>query len=118
MTIYHFLAISLLVTLPALAHIILKLLPIQPKNLLVTDLTLPLYALALVLVSKSFFGNSFLPHYLVLMAVLALLLTLFVLQTSKDFSYRRWFKLFWRWGFFLTLFAYLLTLVTLFTMAS
>lgn len=117
MTIYHFFALSLLVTLPVLAQFILILLPIQPKTLMVTDLALPLYALALVLVSKRFFSNSFLPHYLVLMAVLALILTTFVLRTTKDFSYRRWFKLFWRWGFFVTFFAYLITLAATFTLA-
>lgn len=114
MMIYKLLAASLVFTLPLLAQGIHTAIPLKTKTFLVTDLTWPLYALSLVLVSKSFFGNSFLPHYLVLVAVLSIILTLWLAKASDHFSYRKWFKLFWRWNFFLALFAYLLTLLAIF----
>lgn len=117
MMIYKLLASSLLVTIPVLARFIHAAIPLKSDKLLLTDVIWPLYAVALVLVSKRFFNNSFLPHYLLLLSVLAILISLWLMRSNGGFSYGRWGKLFWRWSFFLTLLSYLLTLGAVFLLA-
>lgn len=114
MIIYRLFAVTWLLTIPVLAHSLLTLTRLKRFKLTIADLALPLYAVALVRVSDTFFTHSFLPHYLAAMALLAIVTCLFLLQKHRNFSLRRFIKLFWRLGFFVTLLAYLVTLVLIF----
>lgn len=118
MIIYNTFALLLSITIPSLARLLLILTKAKRWKINTADLSLPFYAVALVLVSKTYFTNSFLPHYLAAMALLAIITCAVLIKKQADFSYRRFTKIYWRLGFFLTLLAYFLTLVAVLILAG
>lgn len=114
MIIYQTFAVLFLLVTPIVAHALVNFLQLQVWDIKGPDLALPLFALELVLVSKKFLSYSFLPHYLLLMSSLAIIIIFGLVGKNKVFTYRRFFKRYWRVGFFLTVGAYLATLIFIF----
>lgn len=114
MIIYRLFALAWLFTLPILAQLLVKLFRLERFKINLADLSLPFYAFAIFQVSKRFFTHSFLPHYLAVMAILALVICTAMLNKQETFLVKRFFKLFWRIGFFVTAFCYLLTIILIF----
>lgn len=111
MIIYRLTALVFLVTTPLASQLLVSLLRFKAPQLHPTDITWPLYALELVLVSRTLLVNSLLPHYLVAMSILSIVLCIWLLRKPLPFSYRRFGKLYWRWAFFVTLCCYVAMLV-------
>ncbi|KZK45627.1 putative lipoprotein [Lactococcus cremoris] len=65
--------------------------------------------------SKNVTSISIIPYYLLIISGLALILLLLDLFYYKQFSYRRFLKLWWRLTFFITLIIYLILVVMTFT---
>lgn len=118
MIIYTTFALLLGLTIPSLAHVLLTLTKGRRWGLNLADVSLPFYGIALFLVSKAYFTNSFLPHYLAAMSLTAIITCSVLLKKQPNFSLRRFTKIFWRIGFFVTLLAYLLTLIAILTAAG
>lgn len=118
MIIYRIFAFAWLITLPILAHTLVKLARLERFRLNLADLSLPLYAFAIVRVSQLFFKQSFLPHYLVVMSVLAIVICGILLRKKDTFMVKRFCKLYWRIGFFVSLAFYLFTLIATFSVTG
>ncbi|PWR40840.1 DUF3397 domain-containing protein, partial [Listeria monocytogenes] len=61
--------------------------------------------------SKNVTSISIIPYYLLIISGLALVLLLLDLLYYKQFTYRRFLKLWWRLTFFITLIIYLILIV-------
>ena len=115
---YKILAVALLFITPLFALILTKLFGLRKRGVLFTDLALVFYAIESVWLSSLFFTHLILPAYLLLLALLAIGLVIFMLyRRKKPFTYRHFFKLFWRMGFLATLAFYLVELVLIFLTA-
>lgn len=115
MTFYQLLALALLFLTPTLSFIITKIFQLDKLGLRFPDLAFPLFAGEIVYVSSRFFTHSLLPHYLIGLALLAIFSSIWLLNKQPNhFSYRRFFKVFWRTGFLVTLVFYIATLVAIF----
>lgn len=114
MLIYQIFAVIFLVATPVVAQHLTSLFHLDRWGAKAPDLAFPILAVALVLVSGRFFTHNFLPHYLLALSLLAMAIILNLVIKTKSFSYRRFGKRFWRFGFFVTLAAYVLTLVLIF----
>ncbi|MGT2666956.1 DUF3397 family protein [Streptococcus rifensis] len=73
----------------------------------VPDIALPLYALALYVVSAQTFYHSLLALYSLLLALLLLGITIYYLLKKRTIRFQRIFKVFWRLSFLLTFLFYL-----------
>lgn len=114
MTIYKFLALGFIFLTLAFSYVIWAVFRLRRYGLNPLDLSLPLYAIEIVLVSGYFFTHSYLAIYAFLMALLAMIVTFHQLMKKKQFTYRRFFKLYWRLGFFVTFATYLFTVLAVF----
>ncbi|MBM7643780.1 DUF3397 domain-containing protein [Streptococcus loxodontisalivarius] len=111
MTIYTIIAILFLLLTPLFATAIVRLFNLTQYGIKFPDLTLPLYAFEINFISAYLFENSVLFYYLMLMAVLAVCIVLGLSRKKRILSYRRWFKIFWRAAFLVTIVFYITTLV-------
>lgn len=114
MMIYKLMALAFLFLTPIFSFILVKFFRLRRFKINFADFSLPLYAFELVLVSQEFYTHNFFPYYLIVMSLLAIVLTIVLLWGVHAFSYRRFFKLFWRIGFIVTFFCYLLTVIIIF----
>ncbi|MGT2926670.1 DUF3397 family protein [Streptococcus cuniculipharyngis] len=115
MTFYKFLALGLLVLTPLLSLLITKLFQLDKLGLRFPDLAFPLFAGQIIYLSGHFFTHSLLPHYAIALALLAICAAIWLLNKQPNhFSYRRFFKVFWRTGFLVTLVFYLSMLIAIF----
>ena len=115
---YKILAVALLFITPLFAIILTKVFGLRKRGILFTDLALVFYAAEAVWLSGIFFTHLILPAYLLLMALLAVGLVVFMLyRYKKPFTYRHFFKLFWRMGFLATLAFYVVELALIFLTA-
>ena len=96
------------------SYIIVSTFHLRRFGINLADIALPLFAVEIVLVSAKFYTHSFLPHYLLAMSILSLTLAIRQIRKRKTFSFRRFFKFFWRSGFVLTFFFYLATVIAAF----
>ncbi|MET3634522.1 DUF3397 family protein [Streptococcus porcorum] len=116
MDMYKLLAIVFIFLTLAFTYVLVSIFKLRRFDLNAADLALPLYALELVLVSGHFFVHHYLPFYAILMSLLALILTIYQVRTTQRFHFRAFFKFFWRFGFFVTLAAYIMTVLAVFLM--
>lgn len=114
MMIYKLIALAFVILTPIFSQIIISLFKLKKHGILFTDLSFPLFALEIFLVSSKFLTHSLIPYYLIALSLLAILLTIHLIRRTENFSYKRFFKFFWRIGFFLTLAFYLVLLVIIF----
>ncbi|MDG3131639.1 DUF3397 domain-containing protein [Streptococcus suis] len=98
--------------------IIVKLLQLRKKGWNFADIAFPLYAFQFYIVSDKAYYNSLLPHLVLSLTLLATGLALFFLFKKKEFSYKRFFKVFWRAGFILTFLMYLALVIATLTLQS
>ncbi|MET3559083.1 hypothetical protein ABID29_002232 [Streptococcus rupicaprae] len=102
----------LILALP-LALVLTSILRWRYKSLNVADVALPLYALAIHIISSQTFIHSLLPLYFLLLSLLLLGVSLYFFHVKKSFSYRRIFKIFWRLSFLFTFLFYLALVIYL-----
>lgn len=113
--IYKIVAVALLFLIPVLSFLVTKFCQLSKLGLKFPDLAFPALGTAVFLISKEFFVHSLLPHYLILLSLLAIFVCLFLLNKQPNyFSYKDFFKLFWRTGFVVTTVFYLGMLVMIF----
>lgn len=115
MMMYKLIALAFVLLTPIFANIITQIFRLERFGLKFPDLSLPLFLWEIVIVSDKFFTHSWLPYYLIVMSLLAMILAVFLLKRSKHFSYKRFGKLFWRIGFILTFIFYLVLLAFIMT---
>ncbi|HFU4463622.1 TPA: DUF3397 domain-containing protein [Streptococcus suis] len=98
--------------------IIVKIFRLQKRGRNFADIAFPMFAFEFYLISDKMYYSSLLPHLLLALSILALTICLFFLFVRKTFSYRRFFKIFWRSGFLLTFFMYLALVIAALTLKS
>ncbi|HEM3702884.1 TPA: DUF3397 domain-containing protein [Streptococcus suis] len=98
--------------------IIVKIFGLQKHGRNFADIAFPMFAFEFYLISDKMYYSSLLPHLLLALSILALAICLFFLFVRKTFSYRRFFKIFWRSGFLLTFFMYLALVIAALTLKS
>ncbi|HEK9991454.1 DUF3397 domain-containing protein [Streptococcus equi subsp. zooepidemicus] len=108
MIIYKLTALAFIILTPLFSMIMISLLRLGRRGIKFPDLALPLFVFDIVIVSGKFFTHHLLPYYLIVMSLLAIVMALLLIIRIQQFSYRRFFKLFWRVGFLVTLLFYLM----------
>ncbi|HFI0147790.1 TPA: DUF3397 domain-containing protein [Streptococcus suis] len=102
----------------AISIIVVNVFKLQRYGRNFADIAFPLYALEFYLISDRMYYNSFLPHLILALSLLSIGLCIFFLLRKRSFSYKRFFKIFWRSGFLLTFFMYLALVIALLTLKS
>ncbi|MDQ0221574.1 DUF3397 family protein [Streptococcus moroccensis] len=90
-----------------LAMAVTGLFRLRHFNIGVPDVALPLYAIALYIVSARTFYHSLLALYVLLLALLLLGIIIYYFIKKRTVPIKRAFKIFWRLSFLLTLIFYL-----------
>lgn len=85
------------------------------RKLKIPDVFTIFLILGMQIFSKNVTSISIIPYYLLIISGLALVLLLLDLLYYKQFTYRRFLKLWWRLTFFITLIIYLILIVITFT---
>lgn len=115
MMFYKALAAAFIILTPLFGFALVRLLSLDRFKLNFADVSLPVFIFEIVIVSGKFFTHSFLPHYIIVMALLAIGLVIGLLKRSKrPFTYQRFLKFFWRSGFLVTFVFYLGTVIAIF----
>lgn len=115
---FKVLSASLIILTPIFTYIICIFFKLGHLGIKFPDITIPLYVLEMIICSSQFFDHSFLYYYLIAVSLLAILVASWQFLRNKTFTYKRWFKFFWRLNFFLTFVAYLATLILMFNLPS
>ncbi|HEL2202215.1 DUF3397 domain-containing protein [Streptococcus suis] len=102
----------------AISIIAVKFFRLQNRGWNFADIAFPLYALEFYLISDMIYYSSLLPHLLLALSFLSMGLCAFFLFRKKEFSYKRFFKVFWRASFILTFLMYLALVIAVFTLKS
>ena len=97
-----------------LSGIIVHLFKLQKRGWRSTDIAFPLFALEYYLISDNAFYHSLLPLLTLSLSLLALGLTIYFLKKKKSFYYPKFIKYFWRAGFLVTFWLYLILTASLF----
>ncbi|MGT2712726.1 DUF3397 family protein [Streptococcus oriscaviae] len=98
--------------------ILVKLFGLQKKGWNFADLAFPMFVFVFYLISDKVYYNSLLPLLTLSLSLLALAITSFFLLKRRDFTYKRFFKFFWRAGFILTFLLYLALVIAVLTMKN
>ncbi|HEM5085584.1 TPA: DUF3397 domain-containing protein [Streptococcus suis] len=102
----------------AISIIAVKFFRLQNRGWNFADIAFPLYALEFYLISDMIYYSSLLPHLLLALSFLSMGLCAFFLFRKKEFSYKHFFKVFWRASFILTFLMYLALVIAVFTLKS
>ncbi|HEM3696042.1 TPA: DUF3397 domain-containing protein [Streptococcus suis] len=102
----------------AISIIVVRVFKLQKYGRNFADIAFPLYAIEFYLISDRMYYNSLLPHLVLALSLLSIGLCAFFLLRMRSFSYKRFFKIFWRSGFLLTFFMYLALVIALLTLKS
>ncbi|HEL1961114.1 TPA: DUF3397 domain-containing protein [Streptococcus suis] len=102
----------------AISIIAVKFFRLQNRGWNFADIAFPLYAIEFYLISDMIYYSSLLPHLLLALSFLSMGLCAFFLFRKKEFSYKRFFKVFWRASFILTFFMYLALVIAVLTLKS
>ncbi|HEM6088814.1 TPA: DUF3397 family protein [Streptococcus suis] len=102
----------------AISIIIVKVFNLKKYGRNFADIAFPLYAFEFYLISDKMYYNSLLPHLTLSLSLLSLGLCAFFLLNKRSFSYKRFFKFFWRSGFILTFFMYLALVIAVLVLKS
>lgn len=102
----------------AISIIAVKFFRLQNRGWNFADIAFPLYAFEFYLISDRIYYSSLLPHLLLALSFLSMGLCAFFLFRKKEFSYKRFFKVFWRASFILTFFMYLALVIAVLTLKS
>lgn len=118
MILLKIIAVSLVFLIPIGSAVTVKWLGLRKKGWNLADLAFPLFSLSFYQVSDRMYYHSLLPQLVLAVALLAIAICLYFLLKKRTFSYRRFFKFFWRSGFILTFLLYLALVIALLTMKS
>ena len=97
-----------------LSGIIIRVFKLRRYGLNFADLAFPLFALEYYLISDAAYYHNLLPQLLLALSLLAIGLTIYFLKKRRSFYYPKFFKYFWRAGFLMTFFLYLIMTISLF----
>ena len=97
-----------------LSGIIIRVFKLRRYGLNFADLAFPLFALEYYLISDAAYYHNLLPQLLLALSLLAIGLTIYFLKKRRSFYYPKFFKYFWRAGFLITFFLYLIMTISLF----
>lgn len=114
MTFLKFASILFIVLNLTISILLVKLLRLQKRGWNFADIAFPMFMVEFYLITDKAYYHSLLPHLVLALSILAISITTFYLIKKKDFTYARFFKLFWRAGFLLTFFLYLAMVLSLF----
>lgn len=115
MMFYKLIAVSFLLLTPLFGYALQRLFGLHRLNIIFSDLALPVFMFEIFMVSEKFFMVSFVPHYLILLSLIAIGTTIWLLKKSPtQFKYLRFLKLFWRLSFIFTFFFYLALVAAIF----
>ncbi|MGQ7462339.1 DUF3397 domain-containing protein [Streptococcus suis] len=102
----------------AISIIVVRVFKLQKYGRNFADIAFPLYAIEFYLISDRMYYNSLLPHLVLALSLLSIGLCAFFLLRMRSFSYKRFFKIFWRSGFILTFFMYLVLVIVALSLKS
>ncbi|MFC5630894.1 MULTISPECIES: DUF3397 domain-containing protein [Streptococcus] len=115
MMFYKILAAAFLFLTPLFGLALVKLFGLERFKINFADLALPVLMFEIVMVSQKFFVHSYLPHYLIVLALVAIGVVYWLFRKDGEhFSYRRFFKFFWRLSFIFSFFFYLAVVIAVF----
>lgn len=114
MTFLKFASVLLLIVSLVVSITVVKLFRLQKKGWNFADIAFPILAFEFYLISDKAYYHSLLPHLILALSILSLVIVCYFLMKKRNFSYRRFFKFFWRAGFILTFFLYLALVISLF----
>lgn len=115
MIFYKILALSFLFLTPLFGLALVKLFGLERFKINFADLAVPVFIFEIVVVSQKFFIHSYLPHYLIVLSLVAIGASLWLYKTKwEKFTYRRFFKIFWRLSFIFSFFFYLTVIIAIF----
>ena len=97
-----------------LSGIIIRVFKLRRYGLNFADLAFPLFALEYYLISDAAYYHNLLPQLLLALSLLTIGLTIYFLKKRRSFYYPKFFKYFWRAGFLMTFFLYLIMTISLF----
>ena len=97
-----------------LSGIIIRVFKLRQYGWNFADLAFPLFALEYYLISDAAYYHNLLPQLLLALSLLAIGLTIYFLKKRRSFYYPKFFKYFWRAGFLITFFLYLIMTISLF----
>ena len=97
-----------------LSGIIIRVFKLRRYGWNFADLAFPLFALEYYLISDAAYYHNLLPQLLLALSLLAIGLTIYFLKKRRSFYYPKFFKYFWRAGFLMTFFLYLIMTISLF----
>ncbi|HFI0038132.1 TPA: DUF3397 domain-containing protein [Streptococcus suis] len=111
-------AVLFVVLTLTISIIFVKIFGLQKRGGNFADIAFPMFAFEFYLISDKMYYNSLLPHLILALSLLSIGLCIFLLLRKRSFSYKRFFKIFWRSGFLLTFFMYLALVIALLTLKS
>ena len=114
MTFLKFAAILFIILNLTISIIIVKLFRLQKKGWNFSDIAFPLFVIEFYLITDKAYYHSLLPHLFLALSILAIFIASIFLWKRIDFTYARFFKLFWRAGFLVTFLIYLAMTISLF----
>lgn len=114
MTFLKFAAILFIILNLTISIILVKLLRLQKRGWNFADIAFPLFVFEFYLITDKAYYHSLLPHLILALSILAIVIAAIFLRKRQDFTYARFFKLFWRAGFLLTFLVYLAMTISLF----
>lgn len=114
MVFLKFASILFIVLTLTISIILVKLLRLKKRGYNFADLAFPLFVGEFYLISDKVYYHSLLPHLFLALSLLAIAIAAYFLVGTRDFSYPRFFKFFWRAGFILTFLCYLALVISLF----
>lgn len=97
-----------------LSGIIIRVFKLRRYGWNFADLAFPLFVLEYYLISDAAYYHNLLPQLLLALSLLAIGLTIYFLKKRRSFYYPKFFKYFWRAGFLITFFLYLIMTISLF----
>lgn len=75
------------------------------------DISIPFFLIGIYYVSVGTFDESFLPYVFLMIFLVGMIVAVFQTYHFKEINYRRYFKMFWRIIFLVTLLVYILLII-------
>lgn len=75
------------------------------------DISIPFFLIGIHYVSVGTFDESFLPYVFLMIFLVGMIVAVFQTYHFKEINYRRYFKMFWRIIFLVTLLVYILLII-------
>lgn len=115
---FKLIALLFIVLTPLFSHIMVKLFRLGRYGIKFPDLAFIFFVSEIAMVSGKFFDNNLLPYYFIVLSLLAISITLTLVIKTQKFTYSRFIKLFWRIGFLITFFSYLILVILIFAIKA